>query len=344
MEQHTTNQAPDRETLQDLKEEYQRQRKAWKKANRRAGWPLYLLIGILAAAIAFSGFLLYQKTISGAAVAEEGSLVIPVTGIAVSRAAMVETYKGNGDVAAASSVDVYADTASGKVTDIVAEPGDMVARDDIIMWIDPSRPGQTYAQSPVRSPIAGTVTAVNASVGSLVSAQMPVATVGDLSNLEVVTYIPEKFVTSVRLGQQARISLISWEEGDFLSGRVSEVSPVVDPNSRTLKTVIALDSAAASRRGVRAGMFVKISMVTRTWENVLTLPGSAIIERFDDQFVYIIEEDENDLRVRRRDIVSDLRIDGVARIVSGLEEGDLVVLKGNNLVEDQSAVRIVSEE
>jgi hypothetical protein len=122
MEQHTTNQAPDRETLQDLKEDLSvRGRPGRRPTAGRAG-PCTCSSASLPPPSLSAGFCCIRKP-SARSVAEEGSLVIPVTGIAVSRAAMVETYKGNGDVAAASSVDVYADTASGKVTDIVAEPG-----------------------------------------------------------------------------------------------------------------------------------------------------------------------------------------------------------------------------
>lgn len=335
---------PSAEELQHLKTEYQRQRKAWKKENRRRGWPMYLLIVILIAAIAVSVFTLLQKSQADQDLAQTGALVVPVTLSQVELADMYETYRGNGDVQAASTVDVYPDTASGKVTSILTDIGQQVSKDQVIMWIDPSRPGQTYAPSPVRSPIAGTVTALNTNVGSLISAQMPVATVGDLRNLEVVTHIPEKFVSSVELDQEVRISTGDMPEDQSISGRISEISPVVDPNSRTLRTVMTIDAQQAATWNIRAGMFVKVSMITRSFEDVMTLPTAAIIERYDDQFVYVVSEGEDGPVAMRREIEAPLNINGISRIDRGLEVGDEVILKGNNLVEDMSKVNIVEEE
>ena len=70
----------------------------------------------------------------------------------------------NGDVVAESSVDVFADT-SGKLLRLAVSVGDYVRKDQTIASVDPSRPGQTFAPSPVKSPINGTITRIPATSG-----------------------------------------------------------------------------------------------------------------------------------------------------------------------------------
>ena len=75
------------------------------------------------------------------------------------------SYKGDlngylefgGDVSAVSSVDVLPDT-SGKISRIYVSVGDVVKKDQILAEVDASRPGMTYSASPVKAPVAGTVT------------------------------------------------------------------------------------------------------------------------------------------------------------------------------------------
>lgn len=325
----------DGDQLKEMKYHYKVLKKAHKKANRKAAWPLTILIVLLLAAIGAAGFALMQKMEREQSEKKEEVQIIPVTRGEVSRGTLYTTYRGNGDVSAASSIDVYPDTPSGKVVSIAVELGDYVQKDQILLWIDPSRPGQTYARSPVKAPVSGTVTQLNTSVGAMVSMQLPIATLGDLRNLEVIAHIPEKYVSNVKLGQETRISLISWND-EYLTGKISEISPVVDPTSRTLRVKVDLQDTDSR---VKAGMFVRFSMVTETFENVLILPSNAVVERFDDQFVYIIDGD----KAVKRNILSGLSVNGLSRIDEGLEEGDVVVVKGNNLLEDGSLIKIVEE-
>lgn len=324
------------DSLKNMKYHYKMSKKAWKKANRRAAWPLRIILTLMVLAIAFTGYKLYEKQ-QGAEVVEENLQSIPVTITQVELTDMMTTYKGNGDVSPSSTVDVYPDTPSGKVTRINVELGDQVVKDQILMWIDPSRPGQTYAQSPVKAPVSGTITSLSPTVGAMVSAQMPLASIGDLSNLEVITHIPEKYVSSVSLGQEALISLIDWQD-EYISGRITEISPVVDSTSRTLKVIISLNQRDVR---VKAGMFVRVSMVTERFPQVPALPTEAIIERFDDQFVYVVSEDNS--QVERRNIVSTLTIEGISRIEEGLEIGETVVVMGNNLLEDGSSINVIED-
>jgi membrane fusion protein (multidrug efflux system) len=322
------------ESLKEMKFHYKRLKKDLRKRTRRSAWPLRIIIALIILVMIFTGYKLIEKKKAEANMVQEDLQVIPVTLTTLQQMNLEQLYKGNGDIVASSTIDVYPDTATGKVTRIVTDLGDYVNKGQTILWIDPSRPGQTYAESPVKAPISGTITNMNASVGSQVSAQMPIATVGDLRNLQLETQIPEKYVSSVKLGQNIRISLVSWQEDRWFTGRIVEISPVVDPNSRTLKVTMNILSDDPT---IKAGMFARISMVIETFENSMVLPSQAIVERFDEQFVYIIEDD----KAIKRPIESSISLNGFSKIDQGVVADDRVVLMGNNLLEDGSSVKIL---
>ena len=94
----------------------------------------------------------------------------------VAKAGNLDEYlEFGGDVVASSSVDVMPDT-SGKISDIRVKVGDSVQRNQILARVDPSRPGMTYETSPIRAPVAGTITSLSVSVGSMVGPSMSIAT------------------------------------------------------------------------------------------------------------------------------------------------------------------------
>ncbi|GHV68025.1 hypothetical protein AGMMS49928_06450 [Spirochaetia bacterium] len=120
------------------------------------------------------------------------------------------------------------------MTSLRFRPGDTVRQGDTVGMVDPSRPGEVYSQSPVVSTIGGTVLSAPVSPGDTVSASTPVITVGDLSSLVLETNVPERFVNAARLGLAAQVSLEALP-GETFSAVVNEVSPVLDPASRTLR-------------------------------------------------------------------------------------------------------------
>ena len=109
--------------------------------------------------------------------------------------------------------------------------------------VDPSRPGLTYSLSPVKARVSGTITKLPLDIGDAVSPQVSVATIGDLSRLQVVAAIPERFISQIRTGMDARVSLEAWP-GESLSLKVNQINPVVEPASRTME--IKMDIPAES--------------------------------------------------------------------------------------------------
>ena len=138
-----------------------------------------------------------------------GGAAITVEAVTLKPASIQTSIRLNGDVSAKSQISVYPDT-SGKLVRYEASVGSRVNKGDVIAYVDPSKPGASYVASPVRAPIAGTVISLSQDSGGTVSVSTPIATVGALSDLEIVTYVPEKYVAVVHAGLQAWVSLASY--------------------------------------------------------------------------------------------------------------------------------------
>jgi multidrug efflux pump subunit AcrA (membrane-fusion protein) len=270
---------------------------------------------------------------------QEEETVFAVSVTEAVRGELNDYLEVNGDVAAKTTVDAYPDN-SGKLTELIAEIGDYVRKGEVIARVDPSRPGQQFEASPVEAPIAGTVINLPLQEGSTVSPQAAVARISTMYDLEIRTSVAEKFISRIEVGQPVSAAFEAFP-GRSYRGRVREVSPTVDPVARTLDVKIDLIGQA---EGLKAGMFGDVRIVTAQKENVVKIPADCLVERFEEDFIFVLTGDPAEgetAAVERRPIETGIEIDRKLEVRSGLENGERVVYRGQTLLEDGSAVRVV---
>jgi multidrug efflux pump subunit AcrA (membrane-fusion protein) len=240
----------------------------------------------------------------------------------------------NGEILARNQVTIFP-AAGGRLTETRFSIGDRVTRGDVVAMVDPSRPGEIFSRSPVVSTISGTVLNVPFSIGDTVTIQSGVYVVGDLSVLIVETFVPERFVASVNNGMRA----VLWFEaipGESFNAEVTEVNPVLDPVSRTLR--IRLRFLEPDSR-IRAGMFATLSLVTNRKVDVPVVPRTSVISTYGSWIVFVIDEDNI---ARRREVTLGLDSEDYLEILSGVNLGENVVSAGQNFLSDGDSVRIVN--
>ena len=245
----------------------------------------------------------------------------------------------NGDVLARNQVSIFP-TVGGKLVEARIGIGDKVSRGDIVAMVDPSRPGEVYSYNPVLAPISGTVLQAPYSVGDTVSAQSVLYVVGDLSALRVETFVPERFTSSIRQGLGATVSFEAIS-GETFTAEIDEVSPVLDPASRTIRIRLRFvdrQGKIAVDPRIKAGMFATISLVTRTRANVPVIPRTSVINTYGSWVVFVV--DENNI-ARRRAVEMGIENEQFFEALSGVEPGDRVVSAGQNFLSDGDLVRIV---
>ncbi|MCX7655877.1 MAG: efflux RND transporter periplasmic adaptor subunit [Treponemataceae bacterium] len=248
----------------------------------------------------------------------------------------------SGDIVAGSTVDVYPEVA-GRITKLMVRLGDRVEKDQELLEVDPSRPGMNFVPSLVKAPINGVVISLPAQVGMTVAQSVPVARLSASGALEIKTYVAERFISKIRVGLSAMVTLDAYP-GEVFYGTVREVSPVVDPLSRTMEVRITVQNQGNK---LKTGMFAKVRIITQEKQNVVKIPSAAVISRYGEQWVFVVEPDPTDPAftiVRKRTIKGGILIDNQLEVQEGLSAGDEVVTRGQTLLDDGARVNVVERQ
>ena len=238
----------------------------------------------------------------------------------------------NGNIRAEKSMSVYP-VIQGKIASTPVHLGSSVKKGDVIVYVDPSVPGSQYVLNAVTAPISGTVISIPLKEGTRVNTETAVASIGDLSRLQIISYIPERYVSFLSNGQDADLVLEAYPD-EIFKAKVSEVSPVLDEASRT-KEVILTFTEADSR--INAGMFANVKLYLKDFEDVYSVPTSCIIEKQGKKYVYIIEDN----KARLTEITTGEEIVDRTIIESpALTSSAKIVIQGFETLQDGNSVNI----
>jgi membrane fusion protein (multidrug efflux system) len=144
--------------------------------------------------------------------------------------------------------------------------------------------------------------------------------------------VPERLWGRVRVGQRFTVKG-DGEGGISAAGEVSYASPHADPASRSLVVSGMVDNRD---HRLAAGLFVHVRIDLGARQNVILVPEAAIVERLSGSYVFVVEKDKS---LERRVKLGDRR-DGRVEVVSGLTEGQNVVVTGQKAIRDNMDVTV----
>lgn len=197
----------------------------------------------------------------------------------------------------------------------------------------------------VCSPISGTVLVADQAVGDIGNQQSPVAIVADLNNLVVRLKVPEKYFDlfvsekenlSVKITRPAEKNLFE----DAVSPAIIEnIAPYVSPQNKTFEVVCRLTQ---NSERFKPGMFVKVQIAYKTYENVPVIPLNA--KKMDGSF-YIYNEESQTVHFQMPDEKTSISSvnDGINFIVDEKFADSYFVIDGQNFVFDGQKVRLFDE-
>jgi HlyD family secretion protein len=187
--------------------------------------------------------------------------------------------------------------------------------------------------SEIHSPIDGVVTDRPLYPGDMATAGTPLMTVMDLSHVVARTYIPAAQANLVKVGDAATIQ-VPGEPGSDVKGKVTVVSPALDPNSTTAQVWV---EAANPKGRLKVGSTVQVSMAVETVENALVVPASAILTGEDGApFVMAISADGH---AHQTTVETGIRQGSEIQITKGLKAGDKVVTENAYGLPDGTKVK-----
>lgn len=187
----------------------------------------------------------------------------------------------------------------------------------------------------VRAPFAGRVTRRLVNVGQTAAIGTPLFELADFDPLLARVHVPAKEFRRLLADQPVELTLDSVEQR--LQGRITLVSPVIDPQSGTIKVTIEIPSYPA---GVRPGDFAEVRIVTDSHAQALLVPRLAVISEKGEDVVYVAAADST---AERRVVTLGFSDDDNAEITAGVQAGEPVVVKGQRSLKHGAKLKILAD-
>ncbi len=180
----------------------------------------------------------------------------------------------------------------------------------------------------VYAPTSGVIVSQNiteaAATGVALSGTATAFTIADLSSVWIICDVYENDLSKVNLGQEAQIKVAAYPD-KTLTGRVSDIGPVLDPTIRTAKVRIEVANPGI----LRLGMFVTTTLLSRKTVTHASVPASAILHLHDREWVF---EPAGQGQFKRVEVTSGSMLPGGEQeVLSGITPGQQVVKDVLNL-------------
>jgi len=183
----------------------------------------------------------------------------------------------------------------------------------------------------LNAPVSGYVLIKGVFEGQQVEPGMELFNVTDLSRVWIEADLYEYEASSVRVGQEASLAL-TYDPGVQLKGRVAYVFPFLSPESRTLKVRFDFPNPNLT---LKPAMYADVSLALTTAEGVV-IPDSALIDTGIRQVVFV---ETSPGTFEPRQVKMGIRGEGKVQLMSGVKEGERVVVRANFLLDSESKLR-----
>lgn len=184
----------------------------------------------------------------------------------------------------------------------------------------------------VTSPFTGTVAQRNVEVGSIVSSTTQAVTVVDLTRVKVQVSVGEQQIGKIKQGQEVNVVVPAVRAEPF-TGLVSNLSPAADPKTRSYLIEVKLDNP---ERVLKQGMFAEVHIITDRSEGALAVPVDALVTKSGMSVVFTVKDGQ----ARENQVKTGIADGKVTEIISGLQEGDQVIVLGQQGLLDGSKVTV----
>jgi len=199
----------------------------------------------------------------------------------------------------------------------------------------------------ITAPFPGRLGIVQVDPGDYLSPGTLIATLQDLSSLNVDFSLAEQYFPLLSVGQDVELSVAAFPDQRF-SGEITAINPRVDASSRTL---LVRARVSNPEEQLLPGMFAELNVLLPDTQPRVVVPETAVTFSLYGQSVYVVEpadreaaqdreNDEAGLVVRRRFVTTGERREGQVVVLKGLEAGEQVVTGGQLKLDDGAAVVI----
>jgi len=190
-----------------------------------------------------------------------------------------------------------------------------------------------YRDTKITAPISGVVSARPVDVGTYVQKGMPVANIVDISKLRVKINVTEQDVFRLHVGDTVEVGSDVYP-GITFHGTVHTISDKGD-EAHTYPVEVMLENS--KNHPLKAGMFARVSFTTLSNSEALSIPRSALVGSMRHPQAFVIENGIAKLRT----LVISAESGASLEVLQGLNEGETIVVSGQNNLKDNVSVTIV---
>ena len=229
--------------------------------------------------------------------------------------------------------NAQAESAARMVQSLQAKRRQALARiDQAKADVAGSQLSSGYAR--IAAPINGIVVSRQADVGYMASPGAPLLTIESGSDYRLEAAVQESQINKIHLRDQVRVQIDALGQQD-LAGIVVEIVPASDPASRTYLVKISIAPPGGNQLLIRSGLYGKARFITGQTQ-ALTIPRKAVVERGQLTSVYVVDQSGI---ARMRLVQTGKTYSDRVEVLSGLKEGEQIVVDGVAVVNDGSRVR-----
>lgn len=190
----------------------------------------------------------------------------------------------------------------------------------------------TNASTTLVAPTDGVITELAVREGATFMAGSVLFRINGLKTVWATAQVPEAQVSMIPVGSKVTARATAWPGATF-TGSVVALLPEVDPQTRTLPIRIAMDNPGSK---LAPGMFVSLDFEGQSQEPQLVVPSEAVIVT-GERSVVIVARDGGGFDVA--EVTTGAEVDGKTAVLSGLEEGQSIVLSGQFLIDSEASLR-----
>ncbi|HDL18518.1 MAG TPA: efflux RND transporter periplasmic adaptor subunit [Bacteroidetes bacterium] len=199
----------------------------------------------------------------------------------------------------------------------------------------------------VTAPISGIIGSRFYEAGDMANPAIPLVTIVQMNRVKIIFEATEEDLGILSVGQKVDVVITSYT-GEKFSGKITKISPVLDPLTRMAKVEVIINNPD---RKLKPGMYAHIEVITGVLENVIVVPRYTVIESTtmekvhgEDRVVknyYIFIADSNKAQRRKLNVIY-VNHQNLA-VSSGVKAGEQLITMGQNYLRDGAAIRISQE-
>ena len=194
---------------------------------------------------------------------------------------------------------------------------------------------QQQDNAKIYAPFSGYVDLIYPKIGETVMPGTPIFKLTGMSNIKVTADISETYITTVKPGISAEISIP--ELNEVITGKITTAAKAIDSKNRTFKVEIKLNRIPKS---LRPFLVCSVSINDVTKDNIITAP-IAYLQKSGEEFFVFVADETNGI-AKKRDLKTGLFNETSAEIITGLNANEKIITNGSLDVSDGQKIKIIN--